>query len=172
MTSPCSIRSRACRPAPTSWTRLKSCLLNAARNGLSCALLYLDLDDFKPINDRDGHEVGDEVLKVVGQRMRGALRESDTVCRWGGDEFLILLPQPGTVSELLELVERLLAQLAEPILVRGDSYRISASVGIARFPDDGRTAEESASCGGHGHVRGQAPREGAHRSGRRPGFRT
>jgi GGDEF domain-containing protein len=81
--------------------RLKSCLLNAERNGLSCALLYLDLDDFKPINDRDGHEAGDEVLKVASQRMSGALRESDTVCRWGGDEFLILLPQPGTVHELL-----------------------------------------------------------------------
>lgn len=121
-------------------TQLTSCLANATRNGLSCALLYLDLDDFKPINDRAGHEVGDAVLKVVGQRLGGALRASDAICRWGGDEFLILLPQPGTASELLELVERLLEQLAEPILVRGDGYRISASVGIARFPDDGRTA--------------------------------
>jgi diguanylate cyclase (GGDEF)-like protein len=104
-------------------------------------LLYLDLDDFKPINDSAGHEVGDAVLKVVGQRLGGALRASDALCRWGGDEFLILLSQPGTASELLELVERLLEQLAEPILIRGDGYRISASVGIARFPDDGRTAE-------------------------------
>lgn len=119
--------------------RLKSGLLSADRNGSSCALLYLDLDDFKPINDRDGHEAGDEVLKVVGRRLSGALRESDTVCRWGGDEFLILLPQPGGVHDVLELVERLLARLGEPIPVWGADYRITASVGIARFPHDGQT---------------------------------
>ncbi len=122
-------------------TRLKTSLLSAAHNDLSCALLYLDLDDFKSINDNDGHEVGDEVLKVVGQRMRRALRESDTVCRWGGDEFLIWLPQPGTTAELLALVGRLLGHIAEPILIRDNSYGISASVGIARFPDDGQTAD-------------------------------
>lgn len=121
--------------------RLKSCLLNAERNGLSCALLYLDLDDFKPINDRDGHEAGDEVLKVVSQRMSGALRESDAVCRWGGDEFLILLPQPGTVHDLLEVVAGLLSRLGEPIPVWGASYQITASVGIARFPDDGQSSK-------------------------------
>lgn len=121
--------------------RLKRCLATAARHGLSCALLYLDLDDFKPINDNEGHEAGDAVLKLMGQRMCGAVRESDTVCRWGGDEFLILLPQPGSVAELLEVVARLTAGIAEPLALRGNRYRVSASVGVARFPDDGRTAE-------------------------------
>ena len=125
---------------------LKTSLMSAARSDLPCALLYMDLDDFKLVNDREGHEVGDEVLKVVGQRMLEALRKSDTVCRWGGDEFLVWLPQPGTEAELLELVERLLGHIAEPILVRGGSYRISASVGIARFPDDGQTADHMQSA--------------------------
>ncbi|MGV0949612.1 MAG: diguanylate cyclase domain-containing protein [Azonexus sp.] len=120
--------------------RLNQCLLIAAREGIACALLYLDLDGFKAVNDCAGHVAGDEVLRVVAQRMLASVRESDTVCRWGGDEFLILLADPGSSRRLLGVVERLRQRIAEPITLPAGCHQVSASIGIARFPADGATA--------------------------------
>ena len=121
--------------------RLNQHLLFATREGIACALLYLDLDDFKPINDSAGHEAGDEVLRVVSQRMVASLRESDTVCRWGGDEFVILVVDPGNHTELLEVVGRLLQRISEPIGFQERRYQVSASIGIACFPADAATVQ-------------------------------
>ncbi len=119
--------------------RLDRSLLLAERNQTSCALMYLDLDDFKGINDTAGHEAGDQVLRVVSRRMVSAVRVTDTICRWGGDEFLILIPQSGSRAELIELARRLIAHISEPIAIKGEARRVSVSIGIACFPAEGQT---------------------------------
>lgn len=127
-------------PSRTLFTdRLGRSLLLAERNQTSCALMYLDLDDFKGINDTAGHEAGDQVLREVSRRMVDAVRTTDTICRWGGDEFLILIPQSGSLAELIEVARRLIAHISEPIPVIGKGRRVSASIGIARFPAEGQT---------------------------------
>jgi diguanylate cyclase (GGDEF)-like protein len=119
--------------------RLERSLLLTERNQTSCALMYLDLDDFKMINDTAGHEAGDQVLREVSQRMVGAVRATDTICRWGGDEFLILISHPSSLAELIEVARRLIAHISEPIPIKEESRRVSASIGIARFPTEGQT---------------------------------
>ena len=127
-------------PSRTLFTdRLGRSLLLAERNQTFCALMYLDLDDFKGINDTAGHEAGDQVLREVSRRMVDAVRTTDTICRWGGDEFLILIPQSGSLAELIEVARRLIAHISEPIPVIGKGRRVSASIGIARFPAEGQT---------------------------------
>ena len=120
--------------------RLGRSLLTAERNQASCALLSLDLDGFKAVNDSAGHEAGDAILQEIARRLVCAVRTMDTVCRWGGDEFLILTPQSGSREALTETARRLLERVAEPIALGGGTYRVSASIGIAQFPADGRTA--------------------------------
>jgi diguanylate cyclase (GGDEF)-like protein len=121
--------------------RFQQALQTAERNSDSCALMYIDLDGFKQVNDRHGHEVGDHVLKVVSSRMAKMVRSADTVCRWGGDEFLILLPQSGSACEVVEIAERLLALSREPIHFRNNACQVSASIGIAIFPVHGQNPE-------------------------------
>ncbi len=121
--------------------RFQQALQAAERNSDSCALMYIDLDGFKSVNDRHGHEVGDHVLKIVSSRMAKMVRSADTVCRWGGDEFLILLPHSGSTAEVVEIAERLLALTREPIHFRNIACQVSASIGIAIFPDHGQNPE-------------------------------
>ena len=111
------------------------------RQGSSFALLYIDLDDFKPVNDQLGHAAGDALLLEVAQRLRQCMRESDMVCRQGGDEFVVLVPQAGTASELNRLAGKLQQQLSLPFTLPERTVRISASIGIARFPEHGRSAD-------------------------------
>jgi diguanylate cyclase (GGDEF)-like protein len=101
--------------------------------------MFVDLDDFKLVNDRLGHAIGDRVLAAVGERLRGALRESDVLARQGGDEFLVVLADlKGDPAQGAENVSRKLVEaLGNPIVIAGHELRISASVGIAVFPDDG-----------------------------------
>ena len=96
------------------------------------ALLYLDLDDFKSVNDTQGHLFGDNLLREMGVRLRRASRESDLVARLGGDEFAVLVENPGGDGLLIERAHRLLAVAREPFQIEGQSVRISTSVGIAR----------------------------------------
>jgi len=117
--------------------RLAQALRDAERNQEACALIYLDLDDFKLINDRDGHDAGDHVLAVTASRMVEAVRSTDTVSRRGGDEFVILLPHAGTLPEILEIADRLIQWVAEPITYNGNLCQVSASVGVAIYPGDG-----------------------------------
>lgn len=101
------------------------------------ALLLLDLDDFKPINDQHGHEAGDEVLVSVARRLREQLRPQDVVARLGGDEFAILAVDLHERARLEQLAERLSASLAQPHFWQGRTLRVSSSLGIARYPVDG-----------------------------------
>lgn len=110
----------------------------AGRNaGRGCAILFLDLDRFKPVNDMLGHAAGDAVLKAVGQRIRAALRRDDIVARMGGDEFAIIQVAPRQPADVSRLAERLLREIARPIEIHGQQVCIGVSIGIAVAPADG-----------------------------------
>ena len=121
--------------------RIGQALLTAEREGTSAALIVLDLDHFKAVNDTFGHTLGDFLLREVGERARHELRESDTVARLGGDEFAILLPPPGDVLSALTAARKIRQALERPLLLGGAVARTSASVGIALFPQHARTAD-------------------------------
>ncbi|MBV8209891.1 MAG: EAL domain-containing protein [Burkholderiaceae bacterium] len=110
---------------------------NEAQAGEKIAVLFLDLDGFKLINDSFGHAVGDQVLIEVAQRLSAAVRTSDTVARLGGDEFVLLLEAVGDQNDWLSLVHRLLHSLSEPLAIAGQQIEIFASVGVALYPDHG-----------------------------------
>jgi len=105
----------------------------------SVALLLIDLDRFKEINDSCGHHCGDAILRQLNPRLRGVVRETDLVARLGGDEFAVLLPDTSR-QEAVQVAERVLARLVSPIEVEGQSFDIGASIGIALFPDHGQNA--------------------------------
>ncbi len=121
--------------------RLEVQLGRARRNNTAGAILYLDLDRFKEINDVFGHSVGDMVLTQAAERIINEVRDSDTVARLGGDEFVVVMPEHGTGNTLRMAASRILARLAEPFLVRGTSHFLSASIGIVVFPEDGGSVE-------------------------------
>jgi len=143
--------------------RLQRAMMQAQQNGVALAVLYLDLDRFKAINDTLGHQVGDEFLRLVAPRMTSALGQNDTVARVGGDEFIIVLPEIASVRDAGRVAERIIEAFAQPVSVRGRELYSSASVGISIYPDDGSTAEElirgadaalyRAKSGGHGTFR-------------------
>lgn len=110
--------------------RLAHAIGGGTRKPLPMALLYLDLDGFKGINDSHGHTVGDEVLKVVSRRMRATLRHGDLVCRLGGDEFACLLDPSPTQQQLCILADKLCMQIASPIHYNGLELQVQASIGI------------------------------------------
>ncbi len=123
--------------------RFHHALQSAERDGAHCILLYLDLDGFKAVNDNLGHDAGDKVLRVVSTRMQKVVRSTDTLCRWGGDEFLILLTQfESATPEIFEISQRLLAVIKQPIVFHATPCSVSASIGIALFPDNGLTFDE------------------------------
>jgi diguanylate cyclase (GGDEF)-like protein len=112
------------------------------RNGTQMALLYLDLDDFKRINDSLGHESGDQLLKVIGKRISATIRKSDIASRIGGDEFCILLPDIQGPENAADIAEKLLHAIGQPIKLGTNSVRITPSVGITLAPRDGVNAEQ------------------------------
>lgn len=105
-------------------------------------LVFLDLDEFKSINDALGHTIGDALLRQVAARMTALVRSSDTVCRYGGDEFVVLLTEIGNYDDTLMAVDRLLDHLAMPFDVDGTSIEMSVSHGTAVYPDDGHACRE------------------------------
>ncbi|WP_210395467.1 putative bifunctional diguanylate cyclase/phosphodiesterase [Motiliproteus sediminis] len=121
--------------------RLSYKISRARRDGEQLAVLFIDLDDFKVVNDTMGHAVGDELLIALGERFKSRLREVDTIARLGGDEFLVLLPEPGTEEEVKQVATRLTETVAEPVRLLGRDVSVQCSVGIAIFPDDGDNAE-------------------------------
>ncbi len=122
--------------------RLGPAIALARRQHRHGALLLLDLDGFKAVNDRFGHAVGDRLLVQVGERLAAALRQSDTLVRLGGDEFAILQPEVARPDEAVALAERIVAALAKPFDLARDSVSVSCSLGIALFPSEGRSADQ------------------------------
>lgn len=118
------------------YDRLSQAILNAHRNRQNIALLYIDLDNFKPVNDQYGHDTGDILLQQVSQRLKLCVRESDTLSRLGGDEFAIILPNINH-SDAAQLVsEKVIATLSEPFEVMQHIIHIGSSIGIAYYPED------------------------------------
>jgi diguanylate cyclase (GGDEF)-like protein/PAS domain S-box-containing protein len=119
--------------------RLTQALATVGQGGKG-AVLYMDLDKFKPINDTLGHPVGDKVLQEVARRLRECVRADDTVSRQGGDEFVLLLVRLADPRDAARVAEKLIRSIEQPILVDGHELRVGASVGISLFPQDGRDA--------------------------------
>ena len=114
----------------------------AARHGFTTALLLIDLDRFKEVNDTLGHNYGDVLLQLMAQRLGTVLRDSDTVARLGGDEFAVLLPQIATIEDAIAVVEKVRAAVEAPFLVNGLTMDVDASIGLAAYPDHASNADE------------------------------
>lgn len=122
--------------------RLHQGLLQAKRGNGQLAVMYLDLDKFKWVNDNLGHAAGDELLQQVAARCRECIRDSDTFARLGGDEFLCVLPAVDSQQVAEELAQRFVDTLNQPFALRDGEARIGTSVGIAMFPAHGSTADQ------------------------------
>ena len=122
--------------------RLQLGIDNALRHGRLGALAFLDIDNFKHINDTFGHEAGDDVLRCIAERLRRSLREDDTVARVGGDEFVLLINNQPSIRHVTDLVERVRQSTCAPIHAAGRDIIASASIGVSLFPDNGVVAEQ------------------------------
>lgn len=117
--------------------RLTQSIKLAKRHNKLLALLYIDIDSFKQVNDQNGHEMGDKLLCSIAKRMSDTVRNSDTVCRQGGDEFVLLLSEIEHANDAANLSSKLLASISQPHLIDGKEILVSLSIGIAIFPHDG-----------------------------------
>jgi len=113
----------------------------ARRSGYRLAILMLDLDRFKIVNDTLGHSIGDELLKAVGQRLSDIMRKSDTISRIGGDEFVLVLPQISQIDDVTKFAQRILSAFQEPFVFGKNRLQVTTSIGIAIYPDDGADIE-------------------------------
>jgi diguanylate cyclase (GGDEF)-like protein/PAS domain S-box-containing protein len=121
--------------------RLKLAMTHAQRHQQKLAVMLLDLDHFKDINDTHGHNVGDHVLRSVGKRLTELLRKSDTVSRMGGDEFFLLLPELAQVNDATKIAQKIMKAFREPFAFNGHELSITTSIGIALYPDDGEKVD-------------------------------
>ena len=121
---------------------LEHSLADARRKRQMSAVMFLDLDGFKEINDRHGHEIGDLVLKATADRIKDEIRETDTVARIGGDEFVIILSSLPEIPIAERIAGSLIRQIAMPLRVGSVEIEVSASIGIALYPDHGASSEE------------------------------
>jgi len=129
--------------------RLGQALALACRDGLSGALLFLDLDRFKEVNDQLGHATGDTLLSAVAQRLRGQVRESDTVARLGGDEFTVILPSLRERDDATSVADKIIAALGQPFTLGGHTVGVGVSIGIALFPEHGNSVEQLLNAADH-----------------------
>lgn len=117
--------------------RAEQSIMQAQRSQSGVAVLFVDLDQFKAVNDALGHAAGDELLREAARRLRSSVRESDTVSRQGGDEFIIILPGAGGAEEVSEIAGKLLEMMSAPFDLAGQRVSVSASIGVALYPEDG-----------------------------------
>ena len=125
-----------------SYDRLSQALIQAKRKSVNAGVLFIDLDRFKAVNDTHGHGAGDELLRQVAQRITHCIRAGDTVGRLGGDEFVVVLPEIADAKDSGLIARKAIDSLAAPFDLGGLEVSISASIGIASFPDDGDTVEQ------------------------------
>ncbi|MBI5165456.1 MAG: GGDEF domain-containing protein, partial [Magnetospirillum sp.] len=122
--------------------RMTHAAARVRRHGGRMAVLYIDLDKFKPINDTHGHEAGELVLREVSLRLSACIRASDTVARVGGDEFVVVIEEIVLPDEVEPVVRKILEAMGRPVDYHGMACTVGASIGIALLPDDGATVEE------------------------------
>jgi diguanylate cyclase len=139
--------------------QLRRAMVFSRRRDSRLALLFLDLNDFKEVNDALGHAVGDEVLKIVAQRLSACMRETDTVSRHGGDEFVILLSEISDPADAAQVAGKMIAALTAPCRIDDHVLRLTASVGVSVYPDDATDADKLLSLADASMYR--AKREGA-----------
>jgi len=123
------------------YERLSQALGLAGRHHKQVGVLFLDLDKFKPVNDSQGHAVGDELLKALAIRLTGCVRATDTVCRHGGDEFVVVLTEIEHLKDASRVAEKCLAVLSAPYMIRGREFTVTPSIGISVYPDDAGDAD-------------------------------
>lgn len=121
--------------------RIATTLQHASRNHHKAAVMYLDLDGFKAINDTYGHAYGDEVLKIVAQRLLATSRKEDTVARLGGDEFMVVLGEVNSLADAQGPAAKLVEAVSEPFFINDLTLRLSTSIGISIYPDDAESVE-------------------------------
>lgn len=124
------------------YDRLNQAIVSAKRDKKLVAVLFLDLDGFKNINDTLGHDIGDALLMDVANRIKACVRESDTVARMGGDEFTVILCDVGTENGKDLVAQKILSAITQPFLLNGKSCSVSVSIGIAVYPKSGESPEE------------------------------
>ncbi|AKF25477.1 hypothetical protein YH65_08900 [Sulfurovum lithotrophicum] len=122
--------------------RLEHAIEHAKRFDKYFALIFCDLDNFKPINDTHGHSIGDEVLKHIAGIMKSALRKNDTICRFGGDEFVILIEELKSLKSLKTVLEKIRTRVNQHFTINGLELNVGISIGAAIYPDDAQTPEE------------------------------
>lgn len=121
--------------------RLGIVLAQAKRNKKKVGIVMLDLDNFKDVNDTLGHDVGDTLLKAVAERLSGTLRKSDTVARFGGDEFVLIFPNMEVIEEAIQVVQKIIDRFHKPFLIDTHQLVVTTSIGIAVYPNDGMDEE-------------------------------
>ncbi len=122
--------------------RMEREIIDAKRNGNLLAILFIDLDHFKLINDTLGHDAGDVVLKIISSRLQQCIRNVDTVARIGGDEFIIVLPLTVKFDAVIPICQKLLAKVAEPFEIKNQTFSLTASIGISLYPKDGKEVND------------------------------
>jgi diguanylate cyclase (GGDEF)-like protein len=121
--------------------RVQQAIAMAKRANTQAALMFIDLDKFKPVNDTYGHAAGDFLLQAVAKRLKACVRGSDTVARIGGDEFVVLLPEIDARQSAFNVAEKILEALNQPFELPEATVRIGASIGISTYPDHGQDVD-------------------------------
>ncbi len=124
------------------YDRLQQAIISAKRNDLAFALLFMDMNGFKQINDNHGHSAGDEIISVIGKRLANSAREADTIARYGGDEFVVILPNTKTTDDAKQVAEKIGNTIKEPVTVKGKLFEISVAIGISIYPHHGNDMHE------------------------------
>ena len=121
--------------------RLQQAIVAASVHGTRLAVVFVDLDRFKYINDSLGHHVGDELLRAMAERLKASVREGDTVARLGGDEFVLLINGQGDPESIAVMLERMLSDISQPWTISQGDFNVTCSMGVALYPDDGESAQ-------------------------------